>query len=96
MEASRNIESINAKNDEGKEIIETLRNECDEEQKMINKLTISELIKRLSLRERKIIKLRYYNDKTQMQVANILGISQVHVSRIEKKILSEFREMLMA
>lgn len=97
MEALRNVESINSTVDEkGKELIETLRNEEDEEQKIVNKLTVSELIKRLNFRDREIIKLRYYKDKTQTQVANILGISQVHVSRIEKRILNEFRIMLMA
>ena len=97
MEALRNVESINAKiDDEGNELIEILKNEEDEEQKIVNKLTISELIKQLNFREQEIIKLRYFKDKTQTQVANILGISQVHVSRIEKRILNEFRILLMA
>ena len=97
MEALRNVESINAKiDDEGNELIEILKNEEDEEQKIVNKLTISELIKKLNFREQEIIKLRYFKDKTQTQVANILGISQVHVSRIEKRILNEFRILLMA
>lgn len=96
MEASRNVESINIKGDDGKELLEDLSNEDDEEQKIVNKLTISELIKKLNFRDREIIKLRYYKDKTQTQVAKILGISQVHVSRIEKRILNEFRIMLMA
>ena len=97
MEALRNVESINAKiDDEGNELIEILKNEEDEEQKIVNKLTISELIKQLNFREQEIIKLRYFKDKTQTQVANILGISQVHVSRIEKRILNEFRMLLMA
>ena len=97
MEASRAVESINEKIDEdGKELIETIKSEEDEETKIVNKLTVSELIKRLNYRDREIINLRYFKDKTQSQVASILGISQVHVSRIEKKILNEFRSMLLA
>lgn len=97
MEASRAVESINEKIDEdGKELIETIKADEDEETKIINKITVSELIKKLSYRDREIINLRYFKDKTQSQVASILGISQVHVSRIEKKILTEFRSMLLA
>ena len=53
-------------------------------------------LKKLNRRDRTIIDLRYFKDKTQSQVAKILGISQVHVSRIEKKILTDFRTMLLA
>ena len=97
MEASRNVESINAKIDEeGNEMLELLKSEEDEENVIINKLTISELLKKLNYRDREIINLRYFRDKTQSQVASILGISQVHVSRLEKRILNDFRTMLLA
>lgn len=97
MEASRNVESINEKiNEEGKELIETLKSEEDEQTKIVDKITVSELIKKLNCRDREIINLRYFKDKTQSQVAKILGISQVHVSRIEKKILNDFRSILLA
>jgi RNA polymerase sporulation-specific sigma factor len=66
----------------------------DEQTKIIDKITIEELIKNLNNRDKKIIKLRFYNEKTQMQVAKILGISQVQVSRIEKRILRELKEKL--
>ena len=96
MEASQKVESINAKIDEdGSELVEILKSENDEENIIVNKLTISELIKKLNYRDREIINLRYFRDKTQSQVANILGISQVHVSRLEKKILNDFRMMLL-
>ncbi len=97
MEASKSVESINEKIDEeGKELADTLKSDEDEQMKIVNKITVLELIKSLSSRDRKIIDLRYFKDKTQSQVARILGISQVHVSRIEKKILSDFRSMLLA
>lgn len=97
MEASQTVESINEKiGDDGKELIETIKAEVDEEAKIINRITIAELIGKLNIRDREIIKLRYFKDKTQSQVAGILGISQVHVSRIEKRILNDFRNVLLA
>ena len=97
MEATQSIESINAKiGEDGKEIIETLISEDDEQTRIVDKITILEMIKSLNTRDREIINLRYFKDKTQSQVAKILGISQVHVSRIEKKILNDFKSKLLA
>src|SRR5690625_5266327 len=56
-----------------------------------NKLTLQEAIRTLDERERLILYLRYYKDQTQSEVAARLGISQVQVSRLEKKILSEMK-----
>lgn len=90
------VESINEKiGEDGREIIDLLASNEDEQSKIVDKITILEMIKNLSLRDREIIDLRYFKDKTQMQVAKILGISQVHVSRIEKKILNDFRNKLL-
>lgn len=97
MEATKNVESINAKiDDAGKELIETIVSDEDEQSKIVDKITVCELIKSLNWRDKEIINLRYFKDKTQSQVANILGISQVHVSRIEKRILNDFRSKLLA
>lgn len=85
------VESIYDEVCEGKEKIEVIFSE-DEQTKMIDKLTISELIRKLNRRDRNVITLRYFKDKTQEQVAKILGISQVHVSRIEKRILADLRK----
>ncbi|WP_369809891.1 RNA polymerase sporulation sigma factor SigF [Gracilibacillus caseinilyticus] len=60
-----------------------------------DKLTMEQVIKDLDKRERLIVYLRYYKDKTQTEVANRLGISQVQVSRIEKKILEKIKEEIM-
>ena len=90
------VESINEKiGDDGREIIDILASDEDEQSKIVDKITILEMIKSLSFRDREIIDLRYFKDKTQTQVAKILGISQVHVSRIEKKILNDFRKKLL-
>lgn len=90
------VESINEKiGEDGREIIDILASDEDEQSKIVDKITVLEMIKSLSFRDREIIDLRYFKDKTQMQVAKILGISQVHVSRIEKKILNDFRNKLL-
>ena len=61
---------------------------------MTNKLAIGQLIKELKDREKEIILLRYYKEKTQAQCAKILGISQVQVSRLERKILENMRRKM--
>lgn len=60
----------------------------DEASSVIDKIAIKQLIEELDYREKQIILLRYYKRKTQTEVAKIVGITQVQVSRIEKKILS--------
>ena len=52
------------------------------------------MIEDLKDRDRQIILLRFFKEKTQTEVANMLGISQVQVSRIEKKVLSNMRKKL--
>lgn len=79
-------------NDEsGIAFIDTLSTNVDEEEKLANRLTIKEMIKKLEGREKEVIMLRYYKSKTQIEVAKILGISQVQVSRIEKKVLNSMK-----
>ncbi len=58
----------------------------------IDKLALRELIDKLNAREKQIIIMRYYLDKTQSEIASILGVSQVQVSRIENKVLKELKE----
>lgn len=82
-------------NDEsGISFIDKISNNVDEAEQTANKISIRELIKDLEDREKQIILLRYYKNKTQSQVAKILGISQVQVSRIEKKILNSMKTKL--
>ena len=94
IESARPLESINeeAYNEEnGESKISKISNKEDDVNKLINRLTINRLIQELDEREKKIIILRYFREKTQTEVANLLGISQVQVSRIEKKILNSMR-----
>ncbi|TFJ93762.1 RNA polymerase sporulation sigma factor SigF [Lentibacillus salicampi] len=64
---------------------------ADDDTKWFDKLSLQEAIRRLNERERLILYLRYYKDRTQSEVADRLGISQVQVSRLEKKILEEMK-----
>src|SRR5690625_3617440 len=62
-----------------------------EDTNWFDKITVQEAIRELNERERLIVYLRYYKDQTQSEVAERLGISQVQVSRLEKKILTEMK-----
>jgi RNA polymerase sporulation-specific sigma factor len=66
----------------------------DSQEAWFDKLALGEAIESLSERERLIVYLRYYKDQTQSEVANRLGISQVQVSRLEKKILKSIKEQI--
>ena len=65
-----------------------------EEEQNVDIIDLKEAIKSLEERERQVIMLRYFKDMTQQQIAKILGISQVQVSRIEKKVLENMREKM--
>ena len=67
----------------------------DEEQQNVDIIDLKTAIKGLENREKQIIILRYFKDMTQQQVAKILGISQVQVSRIEKKVLQRMKEKIL-
>jgi len=76
-----------------RELIETLPAK-DNQEELIDKLLLRTAIESLSERDRKIIVLRYFRDMTQSEVAEKIGVSQVQVSRIESRIIKEFREKL--
>lgn len=79
-------------NDEGSiSIIDKIKNDVDEAEQISNRISIRGIINSLNDRDKQIIMLRYYKNNTQSQVAKILGISQVQVSRIEKKILEHMK-----
>jgi len=76
-------------------LIDRIDSEADcKEVDIIDKIAIREVLKTLKPRERQIIVLRYFKEKTQMQIAKIMGISQVQVSRIEKRIIEDIREKI--
>lgn len=66
----------------------------DESEQVVDKLALRETIKSLDEKDQRIILLRYFQDKTQTDIAKELGISQVQVSRLEKKILAKLKERM--
>ena len=90
-------EPINNKDSNKQSTIEeTIPDGKDEESNIANKLTVNKLIEELPEREKTIVILRYFEEKTQAEVANKLGISQVQVSRIEKRILLSMKRKLIS
>lgn len=76
-------------------LIDKLEQSKDESEDMIDKFALKEIIESLEPKDQDIIRLRYFCDKTQTDIAKELGISQVQVSRLEKKILKTMREKLV-
>lgn len=95
MEALRPAESLNAVINENDKnpvmLLDKIADESRSEEKQIEKIALKQLISELSPREQKLISMRYFNGATQSSVADMLGISQVQVSRMEKKILENMR-----
>jgi RNA polymerase sporulation-specific sigma factor len=75
-------------------LIDKLSEDCQEDNELVDRLALKEALTNLDNKSRQIIMLRYFKDKTQVQVAKMLGISQVQVSRIEKKVLKLMKEKL--
>ena len=75
-------------------LIDKVSLEEDNEKDIVDSILLKELLSKLKDRDRKVIILRYFKDKTQVEVAKLLGISQVQVSRIEKRIIRDMKKML--
>ena len=99
MGANETVESIykTVYQKDGNEVclIDKLEGKDNYSESVIDNIVVRELIASLSEREQSIIRMRYYEDYTQTQVADMLGISQVQVSRLEKKILEKMRKNLV-
>lgn len=65
-----------------------------EKETLLNHMLLTQLLSELKEREKQLIYMRYFQNKTQMEVASIMGISQVQVSRLEKKILLRMRKSI--
>ena len=99
LEASKPIESIDnvyktEKGEKGISLIDKVASEKDEQEMLTNKIAIREIIKDLPKEDKEIIMLRYYKQKTQKEVASIVGVSKVQVSRTERKILQKMKRAL--
>ena len=89
LDASRQVLSLTYENEDGVNELDLPTHSCENE--ICSRILIDEAIARLNSQEKEIIKLRYFCEKTQMQTAELLGISQVQVSRKEKKALERLR-----
>jgi RNA polymerase sporulation-specific sigma factor len=69
--------------------LENILSDTESEESMVEKISLRQGIEKLPQREATVIKLRYYHGLTQERVAKVLDVSQVQVSRIEKKALAE-------
>ena len=98
LEAGSEVESIykTIYQNDGNSIylIDKLVSSEDESRQAVDRLALEELLGQLEEKERSIIRMRYFEDKTQTEIAGFLGISQVQVSRIEKKVLTKMREQM--
>lgn len=72
-------------------LMDKLEETTDANEELLNRMALEELLGELDENERKLIEMRYFEEKTQMEIAKEMGISQVQVSRLEKKILLRMR-----
>ena len=98
LEAGAEVESLYKTIGNGDDpnlcLMDRIRDEREEQEQMMNQLVLCQLLKRLDEKERDIIVRRYFDNQTQSRIAVDLKISQVQVSRLEKKILRQLREYL--
>ena len=96
MESGAEVESLQKTiyQGEGNDIslMDKLEEKKNGQEEVINRLLLEEMLGVLDAKERKLIYMRYFQDKTQTEIAGELGVSQVQVSRMEKRILEELRK----
>ena len=97
LESSAEVESIyrTIPQKDGSEVclLDRMENQGSGMQQLLNRVVLEQLLMELSDTDRKLIIMRYMQDKTQSEVARVLGVSQVQVSRLEKKILLHMRQL---
>lgn len=92
--ATASTESIQQENGEEGFSLEDILSDTESEDQMLEKIALRQAIAKLPQRERSVVELRYFHGLTQQRVAKILDVSQVQVSRIEKKAIALLQEML--
>lgn len=103
MESSNTVESFEANimkdsssDDKKISLIDRIATDKNEEEVITNKLVLQDIIEKLENKEKEVILLRFFKEKTQTEVAKILGITQVQVSRIERKTLARMKQKLIS
>lgn len=98
LESSSEVESLHKTIYQGDGspiyLLDKVKSMEDESSKIVDLLALRDILAQLSPKEKEIIMLRYFQDKTQTEIAEKLGISQVQVSRLEKKILENMKKKL--
>lgn len=98
LEAGNEVESLHKTifQNEGSEIslMDRIPSEREENEEVLNRMLLGQLLEELEEKERQLITLRYFQEKTQSQVAEALGMNQVQVSRMEKKILKSMKHKI--
>lgn len=98
LEANSEVESIHKPIcfSDGKEVLleEKLQEKSDWNEHLLNRMMVEQLMVLLDDREKELIRMRYYENRPQREVAEQMGISQVQVSRLEKKILHRLRDSI--
>lgn len=92
--ATAATESIQKETGEEGFTLENILTDTESEERMVEKIALHQAVDALPEREKMVVQLRYYHGLTQQRVAKVLGISQVQVSRIEKKSLILLRELM--
>lgn len=76
------------------QLMDKLEEKDEQEEKILNHMLLQQLLEQLKKEERQLIYMRYFANKTQSEIGKTMGISQVQVSRLEKKILGYLREKI--
>lgn len=92
--ATAATESIQQETGEDGFCLENILTDTESEERMVEKIALRQAVEKLPERERLVIQLRYYHSLTQQRVAKVMNVSQVQVSRIEKKALEKIREFM--
>lgn len=99
LTTSKPLESINEEvydENDKTTLLDKITLNVDEETKVVDKIVLKDMLKTLPDNQKEVIILRYFKGQTQAQVAKILGVSQVQISRLEKRILGNLRESLVS
>lgn len=92
--ATAATESIHRETGEDGFTLENILSDTDDEEVMVERIALRQAVSKLNQREAMVIRLRYYHGLTQQRVSGILEVSQVQISRIEKKALAHLRELM--
>ena len=76
-------------------LMDKIAEEVDRNERLVNHMALKKILSELDAREQNLIRMRFFEEQTQTQVAEVLGVSQVQVSRMEKRLLQRMRARLL-